>query len=338
MPYFAFDCEGPLTLNDNAFEFTAFLIPQGERFFTQISRFDDYLADLKKRPGYKAGDTLKLILPFLKLFGATNKMLKDFSERTLLLLPGVEEVLPELNQKAKTFIISTSYKPYLEALAKRLNFPLEQIFCTEVDFDKVSLTRAERETLQKLFEEILKYPLLEFPREAKTPEDLPPQLLKLLDRLEEIFFEIIYNLDCGVFLREVNPIGGEEKARACETISQELSLSHSEGFYCGDSITDCQALKLLREAGGVSLSFNGNRYALREAEFYALSSKAYPLKELAELFLQGGKEALKTLQKDLEEGYEFSVVPTNEEAFQVLVGRSEAFRKKVRGELIGALG
>ena len=51
-------CEGPLALNDNAFELCReFIKPQGDRFFQQVSRYDDYLAEVAKRPGYKAGDT-----------------------------------------------------------------------------------------------------------------------------------------------------------------------------------------------------------------------------------------------------------------------------------------
>ena len=43
------DCEGPLALNDNAFELCReFLQPHGDPFFTQVSRYDDYLADLQK--------------------------------------------------------------------------------------------------------------------------------------------------------------------------------------------------------------------------------------------------------------------------------------------------
>ena len=38
------DCEGPLALNDNAFELCRdFLPPEGARFFTQISRYNDFL-------------------------------------------------------------------------------------------------------------------------------------------------------------------------------------------------------------------------------------------------------------------------------------------------------
>lgn len=338
MAFLAFDCEGPLTLNDNAFEFSAYLIPKGEYFFTQISRFDDYLADIKKKPGYKAGDTLKLILPFLKLFGATNRLLEEFSSKTLLILPGVEEVLPALNRFIPTFIISTSYRPYLEALARRLNFPMAQVFCTEVDLESVDLSQGEAKILKGLYEEIMNFPLIELPREAQRVEDLPSSLRAILDRLEEIFFEIIYNLDCGVFLREVNPVGGEEKARACKIIAEKLNNSFSEGFYCGDSITDVQALRLLKEGGGVSLSFNGNRYALRAAEFYALSRGAHIFLDLARGFLEGGTFALRNFSRKKDEEYEFGLVPEEEGEFLKLLERSETFRKRVRGELIGALG
>lgn len=338
MSFIAFDCEGPLTLNDNAFEFASFLIPKGDYFFTQISRFDDYLAYIKKRPGYKAGDTLKLILPFLRLFGATNRLLKEFSEKTLLFLPMVEEVLPSLHKTLPTFIISTSYKPYLEALSKRLNFPMSNIFCTEVDLDKVKLSPEEKKLLEGLYKEIIDYPLIEWPKTVQNPQDLSPTLRNILDRLEEIFFEIIWNMECGLFLREINPIGGKEKAKACKTISEELGIPLREGIYCGDSITDVEAFQLLNKAGGISLSFNGNRYALRAAEFYALSSKAKFFKIFTSTYYKEGREGLKRLSLTSEEDFEFGLIPKEEEDFWKLVERSETFRKKIRGELIGALG
>ena len=53
---FITDCEGPLTLNDNAYEIAAEYIEDGDKLFKIISRFDDYLADELKKPGYHAGD------------------------------------------------------------------------------------------------------------------------------------------------------------------------------------------------------------------------------------------------------------------------------------------
>ena len=43
-------CEGPLALNDNAFELCRdFIKPQGDRFFQQVRRYDDYLAAVAKK-------------------------------------------------------------------------------------------------------------------------------------------------------------------------------------------------------------------------------------------------------------------------------------------------
>ena len=150
MMFLAFDCEGPITLNDNAFEFCKAIIPQGDLFFTKISRFDDYLAEIKRKKGYKAGDTLKLILPFLKLFGADNESLRKFSRKTFVFLPGALEFLKGFIDRP-LYIVSTSYRPYLEALCEVSGFPIERVFCTEVDFSLVQISKAEREILEKLF-------------------------------------------------------------------------------------------------------------------------------------------------------------------------------------------
>jgi len=52
---FVTDCEGPISKNDNAFELTSSLVPDGDSFFALVSKYDDVLADVVKKPGYKAG-------------------------------------------------------------------------------------------------------------------------------------------------------------------------------------------------------------------------------------------------------------------------------------------
>lgn len=56
---------------------------------------------------------------------------------------------------------------------------------------------------------------------------------------------------------------------------KEIIEKHSfdpEGIlYTGDSITDVEPLRFLKENNGVSISFNGNNFALREAEIAVIS-------------------------------------------------------------------
>ena len=93
---FVSDCEGPISKNDNAYELTAHFVPDGDKLFSIISKYDDVLVDVVKKTGYNAGDTLKLILPFLKAYDVTDEKMKDFSAQNLLLIAGSKETLKHI--------------------------------------------------------------------------------------------------------------------------------------------------------------------------------------------------------------------------------------------------
>ncbi len=349
MPQVNLDCEGPLTLNDNAFELCAAFIPRGEHFFALVSRYDDYLADVERRPGYKAGDTLRLVLPFLVAHGVTNKIVREFSQKTLKMLPGTPDFLNFLRQKIPAFIISTSYRPYLEALSQVTGFPLENIFCTEVDFDRYRPSKSESSLLKELAQEIASMPMIHIPEGAQSMTDLPAESQRVILRLEQIFWEIIPTFQTGRFLEDVNPIGGIEKARATQESVLRTGLSLEEVLYVGDSITDVEAFNLVRKEQGATVAFNGNIYALKAAEFYALAFEARVLKALAHLFARQGRDglldlALKgpalALNGPLAEikGLDFKFGLVEGEDFPSLVEESLLWRKRVRGRAIGALG
>ena len=132
---FITDCEGPLTLNDNAYEIAAEYIEDGDKLFKIISRFDDYLADELKKPGYHAGDTLKLIVPFFKLAGLANRDLIKFSREHIYLVEGSKEMLSLANDLMDAYIVSTSYGQYINALCDYMDFPFENTYHTELDLD-----------------------------------------------------------------------------------------------------------------------------------------------------------------------------------------------------------
>jgi energy-converting hydrogenase A subunit R len=83
---FVFDCEGPISKNDNAYELAANFIPNGDSFFCNVSKYDDVLADVLKKPNYSAGGTLRLILPFLKAYGLTDARMEEFSSDNIILI------------------------------------------------------------------------------------------------------------------------------------------------------------------------------------------------------------------------------------------------------------
>ena len=132
---FITDCEGPLTLNDNAYELADEFIEDGGKLFKIISRFDDYLVEDVKLENYHAGDTLKLIVQFYKLAGLTNEKMIKFSRENIYLVDGSDDTLRFANELIDSFIVSTSYGQYIEALCNYIDFPFQNTYHTQLDVD-----------------------------------------------------------------------------------------------------------------------------------------------------------------------------------------------------------
>jgi len=356
---FVSDCEGPISKNDNAFELASQFIPKGDSLFTLISRYDDVLAELVKREGYKAGDTLKLILPFLKAYGVTNETIAEYSTRNILLVPGSKETLQFTRGFMPTFIVSTSYQQYMRALCNTAGFPFKNVYCTRLDLDKYKISEKENAKLKQMKEEMAKLPIPEITKGAKSLRDIPKRMQQTVQRLDEIFWETIASMKIGKVLSEVNPVGGFEKAAAIKDIAAKLKTSLSNVMYVGDSITDVQAFQLVEGAGGLTISFNGNSFAVREAEIVVLSENTVVTSVLAYFFNRFGKRQFMSfigkwkpstieksnlyqpLKKRFLElcGEEFPRVElVTSQNIERLMQESTDFRKSVRGEAIGRLG
>ncbi|MDH5690419.1 MAG: HAD hydrolase family protein [Candidatus Bathyarchaeota archaeon] len=356
---FVTDCEGPISKNDNAFELTRSFVPDGDRFFALISKYDDVLADVVKKPGYKAGDTLRLILPFLKAYDATDDKIKDFSARNVLLVPGAKDTLTFVRKLMPSFIVSTSYEQYISSLCELTDFPFENTYCTRLNLDKYDITIEETKRLQELREEIVAMPMIEIPKNAISVNDFSERDQATIQRLDEIFWQEIPRMDSGRMLNEVNPVGGSEKARAVQDIVEKLERSLDRVMYVGDSITDVPPLRLVRENGGLSVSFNGNGYAVRESEIVVLSGNTTVTSVLAETFSRLGKEGAFRLVEEWNplglkkycaspalrermlrlypDGFP-QVERVTADNMEGLKRESSVFRKTVRGEAIGKLG
>jgi predicted HAD superfamily phosphohydrolase len=105
-------------------------------------------------------------------------------------------------------------------------------------------------------------------------------------------------------------------------------------IYVGDSITDVAALELVRREGGLSVSFNGNRYAIMSAEYSVVALDASVLGTIAEAFREGGKSRIRT--GDYEDGAQVFKRDSTDPAH--VTALSERTRKEVRGRAIGELG
>jgi energy-converting hydrogenase A subunit R len=356
---FISDCEGPISKNDNAFEITSTFVPNGDRLFTVISRYDDVLAYVVKRSHHKAGDTLKLVLPFLKAYGVTDRKIHEFSVRNLLLIQNAKENLRHVRTIANVFIVSTSYEHYIKALCSALHFPYRNTYCTKLHLDRFHVCEKEEVPLKEIAQEIALMPRFEVPVDAESLTDFPEKTQIEIRRLDEIFWKEIIEMETGRIFSEINPVGGSEKARSVQDAVQRSGMKLADVMYVGDSITDDQAFRLVKENGGLAVSFNGNDYAVRSAELAVLSASGIVTAVIADSFCRFGKQETLSLAekwncRTLRESHLnrtllsilFRLYPKElpkvkiitKENMETLARESSEFRKKVRGEAIGRLG
>jgi energy-converting hydrogenase A subunit R len=357
---FISDCEGPISKNDNAFEITARFVPKGDKLFTLISKYDDVLADVLKKPGYSAGSTLKLILPFLKAYDVTDGQMEEFSAQNLILIANSKDTLQHVRAVASAFIVSTSYEHYIKALCKALDFPYENTYCTKLSIDKYAVTEQEKMRLREIAKEITQMQMIAIPPAAKSIGDFSIADQETIGWLDTIFWSEIAGMSLGRIFSEVTTVGGSQKAAAIENAGAKLHVPLEDVMYVGDSITDVEAFKLVRENGGLTVSFNGNNYAVRNAEIAVLSENNMVTAIIADVFCRQGKQAALNLVENwnlqsLERNgvvslsllhHLFSLYPqtlpkvqiVTAENMETLSKESSEFRKKVRGESIGRLG
>jgi len=350
---FVTDCEGPLSLNDNAYELAKEFIPDGDEFFRIISLFDDYLVDVVKKADYNAGSTLKLIVPFFKAYGVTSEDIVNFSKNNVFFVDGAYETMELAKKSMDSFIVSTSYGQYIEAVCDNLGFPFENTYYTSLAlYDSFEMVDEERERLFK-FKEIIS----EIANKEREGAGLD------VDRLNEIFFEKIPKMNISELADSVVCVGGMGKQIAVEDILANLGVEKSSLMYVGDSHTDLEPLSFAKENGGIGISFNGNEVAMKVAEIAIISENTIATSLLIDLHSKFNRnyilEFVKSYSSNPERAFEsfrinFALIDKFNEIFtdkdlpiieivsddniEELTHKSMETRKKVRGASIGSLG
>ena len=374
---FITDCEGPLTLNDNAYELADAFIEDGGKLFKIISRFDDYLVDDVKLENYHAGDTLKLIVPFYKLAGLTNEKMIEFSRENIYLVNGSDDTLKFANELIDSFIVSTSYGQYIEALCNYIYFPFQNTYHTQLDvcgatnFNEFSKKSSNVSSDTNNSQTIVGTKSPKFIEELKKVEEFRKIILEHGDETEDDFnvlYDIFFNefpkLEINKYIESVKTVGGKGKQIAVEDIVERFGLEDGSIIYMGDSITDVEPLQYARDHGGLSVSFNGNEYPLNVAEIAVISDhtivssilidlharfdKDYVLDFIRTYAEKGPDEAFRDFEVDYSLIEEFEKVFYNKEApiieiitdenREYLLKISKEMRNGIRVKDIGGLG
>lgn len=335
--FYVTDCEGPLSVNDNAYEISNYFIPEGGEFFSILSNYDDMLVE-RNTEGYLAGSTLKLILPFFKAYGLTEKDLVEFSEDNIFMIDGAFSMIKHVQEIMPFYIVSTSYNQYIKALSLKTGFIYDNTYSTKLELDKYPLNDKEQDMLLDMHDNIL--------------------FDSSFENINRLFTKVIPKMEINNLIKSVKPVGGIGKRDAILDIIEKNSYKPENLMYSGDSITDKEALKYTKDNGGLSISFNGNIHSINSATISIASTSNLILALIAEIFNKKGTDGV----YDFIDGYNndpFESIlnySTNTEITQELLlnkasidiiteenknnlnNKAKISRDKVRGKNIGDLG
>lgn len=335
--FYVTDCEGPLSINDNAYEISDYFIPEGGEFFSILSNYDDMLVE-KNIEGYLAGSTLKLVLPFFKAYDLTENDLIQFSEDNISMVNGAYKMISYVQDIMPFYIVSTSYNQYIKALCDKTGFIYENTYSTQLELDKYELNNDEKESLLNIRENIL----FDYG----------------FDNIHHLFTNVISKMKINSLIDSVTPVGGIGKRDAIFDIIEKHNYEPYNLMYSGDSITDCEALEYAKENNGISISFNGNIHSIKSASISITSTNNLILATIADIFNNKSTEGvydfisqyndnpLETIikySKNDEITQELllnkaSIDIITEDNVEKLNNKNKITRNKVRGQKIGNLG
>ena len=282
-------CEGPVSRSDSAREIAEAFLPEGGKLFTLLKQFDRYLGDIEKIKSHLYGNSLKYILPFLKAAGVTDKDVREFSNQHISVMKGTQKMFTSIQEKMETYIVSTSYVHYMEEVAKYLGLEPVNAYSTRVSFDDYAMGEREQKMFTGLTNAFLQLP----PISWNEGGVVPPDAQFSIDSLKAFLFERLSTLSVNQWLKSIHLMSGAAKADAVLDIAKRGNASLEGIIYVGANITDVNALSLIKEQGGLSISYNGNRQAVLNAEYIVVSEDTNILKEIALTFCQSGKKGIK---------------------------------------------
>ena len=226
------------------------LIPDGGRIFEVISRYDDLLT-MRCRQNYEPGDTLALIVPFLVLHQIKESDILRLA-RQADLTPGSRNLVSTLlSQEWHVFCITTTYQQYAFHIMQQLDIPLSHVSATHFPLDQFgnSLKLEDANAISKVELDILSM--------ADRQDDE-----FILRRLDDFFWNHLPRTGLWELMKSVKPVGGKRKFNSLYSFSHQHDVGIGNWVVVGDSITDFQMLRGVRDAGGLAVAFNGNQYAL----------------------------------------------------------------------------
>lgn len=350
---FICSCWGFLTRNNGTRDLIDRFVRNGGHFYDVVSRYDSLCTYVLNRDISSLGHTMKITAPFLKAFGATDLQMHNASAETLELMPEAGTTMRYALNVMSTFITTSLYEHDVMNICDSLDIPMGNINCTELSLDAQDMSRQDARALRDAASIVtsLRIPKTEYLLDV--PMELDPLDVKILKTMDDLAAELMAMESASSMMRSMTSVGSNDKAYALLEIRRKTSIDLDGTAYIGSDTSDYQSMELVKESGGLALSFNGADFAVRGSNVAILSNDCTVAGVLLQEFYNGGIEAVLDLvnnwdRKSLKKGSYSDphlmeamlaanpkklpeVVAVNRQNVEEISKKSTAYRKRILG-------
>ncbi len=300
---FICSCWGFLTRNNGTRDICDRFIRNGGHFYDIVSRYDSLCAYVLSREEGRSGNLMKIISPFLKAFGASDLQVHNTSAESLELMPEAGHTIRHAMNVMPGFITTGLYEHDVMNICDALGIPMGNISYTDLSLDSEDMTRPEGRILRDLASDItsLRLPRTEYP--LNVPMELDPLDVRVLKIMDKVVEDMKSLESTQAMMRSMSSIGSNEKAYTLLEIRRRTSIDLDGTAYVGSHASDYQAMELVNESGGLSISFNGDDFAVRGSTIAVLSNDCTVAGVLLQEFYNSGIEAVTDLVENWNRKY-----------------------------------
>jgi len=264
-------------------------IRNGGRLYDILTAYDNISSFGLNREDRRSGDSIKTMIPLLKASGVTDSSVYDFFVNDMTLMPGSDSI-HYLNRLMTVSVVSEAYEHHTMALCDSLKLPADSVYSTNISFDGLDLDKQEAKKFREFTSNLTKMdvPKITSKNDVQYIEPKDQMILEtidgMIDRMNEM--DIMYQLD------DVKPIGGNEKAFSLMDMRRKTEVNLDCTAYLGNNGTDYPAMDIVRGNDGLSLSFNGDAYAVRGSNVAIMSPNSIAAAVVITEFYNGGMEGV----------------------------------------------
>ncbi len=289
--YVVCTCRGFISKNNDLRDLCGKFMDCGENFFDVLERYDKLTSYVLNREDATSGSYAKWCVPFLKAFGATDHLIHKYSCENLAMMDNAKRTMNYISGLLPTYITTSTYEHAMMEIMDRIDCPLIQMSCTSLCIDQCMMGRAESRKLRDIAKEISQLKVPKGFYELNVPTELLDEDIEIIKKIDDVISNRIPDAGAMSLMESTDAQTSHKKAYRMLDIRRLTAIDLDCTMYIGSASTDFQPMDLIHEAGGLSIAYNGEDFAVRGATVAILSEDTTVGALFASVFADKGPQA-----------------------------------------------